>query len=64
MIDGGQTVGLTETVGNEGGIVDALGEVAFVAGEQQHMVEVEVTGLENAHDLYAFDGFAVEGYRG
>ena len=61
MVDGGQAVGFPDAVGDEGCIVDALGQVAFIAGKQQHMLKVEITRFQNAHDLDAFDGFSVEG---
>ena len=61
MVDGGEAVGFADGVGDERGIVDALGHVAFIAREQQHVVEVEVTGFEHTHHLQAFGGFSVEG---
>ena len=61
IVDGGQAVGLTDGVGDERGVVDAARHVALVAGEEQHVVEVEVAGLEYTHDLDALGGFAVEG---
>ena len=64
VIDGGEAVGLADGVGDKRGIVDATGHVALVAGEQQHVVEVEVAGFEHAHHLQPFGGFAMEGDRG
>ena len=61
VVDGGQSVGLADGVGDERGVVDAAGHVALVAGEQQHVVEVEVAGLKHTHDLNTFGGLAVEG---
>ena len=64
VIDGGEPVGLADGVGDERGVVDASRHVALVAGEQQHVVEVEVTRLEHTHHLDAFGWFSVEGDRG
>ena len=61
MVDGGEAVGFADGVGDERGVVDALGHVAFIAGEQQHVVEVEVAGFEHTHHLQAFGRFSVEG---
>ena len=61
VIDGGEPVGLADGVRDERGVVDAAGHVALVAGEEQHVVEVEVAGLEDSHHLYALGRFAVEG---
>ena len=64
VIDGGEAIGLADGVGDKRGIVDATGHVALVAGEQQHVVEVEVARFEHTHHLQTFGGFAVEGDRG
>ena len=45
---------------NKGGIVDALRQITFIARQHQHMVEVEIAGLQHTHDLYAHGRFAVE----
>ena len=62
VVDGGEVVCLAYGVGYERGVVDALGHVAFVAGEEEEVVEVDVARLEHAHYLYAHNGLAVEGY--
>ena len=64
VVDGGQFVGLSDAMGNERRVVDAPGNISLVAGEQQHMVEVEVARLEDAHHLNAFSRFTVEGNAG
>ena len=64
VVDGGQLVGLANGVGDERGVVDALGKVAFVAREQQDVFEIEVARLEHAHHLKANGGFSVERDRG
>jgi hypothetical protein len=48
-------------MGQERGVVDACWEVALIAREQEDVVEIEVTSFEDSHNLYAFDGFTVEG---
>ena len=62
VVDGGESVRLAYGVGYERRVVDALGHVAFVAGEEEEVVEVDVARLEHAHYLYAHNGLAVEGY--
>ena len=64
VFDGCQFVGVAQTVGNERRVVDAFRHVALVAGEQQHVVEVEVARLQHAHDLKTFGGLTVEGDAG
>ena len=64
VVDGGEVVCLAYGVGYERGVVDAFGHVAFVAGEEEEVVEVDVARLEHAHYLYAHNGLAVEGYGG
>ena len=61
VVDGGEAVGLADGVGDKRGVVDASGHVTLVAGEQQHVVEVEVARFEHTHHLKAFGGFAMEG---
>ena len=61
LVDGGESVGLADGIGDERGVVDASRHIALVAGEQQHVVEVEVTRLEHAHHLDALGGLTVEG---
>ena len=62
VVDGGEVVCLAYGVGYERRVVDALGHVAFVAGEEEEVVEVDVARLEHAHYLHAYNGLAVEGY--
>ena len=62
VVDGGEVVCLAYGVGYERRVVDALGHVAFVAGEEEEVVEVDVACLEHAHYLHAHNGLAVEGY--
>lgn len=64
VVDGGEVVCLAYGVGYERGVVDAFGHVAFVAGEEEEVVEVDVARLEYAHYLHAYNGLAVEGYGG
>ena len=64
LVDGGKPVGLADGIGDERGVVDAPWHITLVAGEQQHVVEVEVTRLEHTHHLDALGGFTVEGDRG
>jgi len=54
----------SQRVRNERRVVDAFGHVALVAGEHEHVVEVEVAGLQHAHDLYAKRRLAMERHRG
>jgi hypothetical protein len=61
VIDGSESVGLADAIGDEGGVVDAAGHIAVITGEQQYVVEVEVTRFEYTHDLDTFGGFSVEG---
>ena len=61
VVDGGQTKCLANGVGDERGVVHALGHIPLVAREHEHVVEVEVSRLEHAHDLYAFGRLSVEG---
>ena len=61
MIDGGESVGLADTIGDEGGVIDAAGHIAVITGEQQHVVEVEVASLKHTHDLNTFRWFSVKG---
>ena len=61
---GRQFVSMAQTMGNERRVVDAFRHVALVAGEQQHVVEVEVARFQHAHDLKTFGRFAVEGDAG
>ena len=63
VVDGGEVVCLAYGVGYERGVVDAFGHVAFVAGEEEEVVEVDVARLEHAHDLHAYHRLAVEWYR-
>ena len=63
VIDRCQTVGLAYGVRYERGVVDTTGHVALVAGEQQHVVEVEVTRFKYTHELDALSRFAVKRYR-
>ena len=60
MIDGGKTVGLADGVGDEAGIVHALGHVPLLTGEDEHMIEVEVPGFEYAHELNTSCRFSME----
>ena len=62
VVDGGEVVCLAYGVGYERGVVYALRHVAFVAGEEEEVVEVDVARLEHAHYLHAYNGLAVEGY--
>ena len=64
VVDGGEVVCLAYGVGYERGVVDAFGHVAFVAGEEEEVVEVDVARLEHAHYLHAYNGLAVEWYGG
>ena len=61
VLYGGQLIGLADAVGDEGTVVDALRHIALVAAEQQHVVEVEVAGFQNAHHLDTFGRLAMEG---
>ena len=49
-------------MGDEGGVIDTFWQVAFRAGEQEYMIEVEITRFQYAHDLYAPGRFTVERY--
>ena len=60
VVDGGQFVSLSDAMGNERRVVDAPGNIPLVAGKQQDMVEVEVSRLEDSHDLNAFSRFAMK----
>ena len=60
MVDGGQPEGLAYAIGNKRGVIHALGHVAFVTGEQQHMVKVQVTRLQHTHHLQTLGRFSVE----
>ena len=64
VIDCGQSVGLTQGIGDKRGIVNATWHVTLVAREQKHMVEVEVSSFEHTHHLDSFGRFAMEGNRG
>ena len=64
VVDGGETVGFADSVGDERGVVDAAWHVALVAGEQQYMREVEIAGFEHTHHLDALGGLSVEGDAG
>ena len=61
VIDGSESVGLADAIGDEGGVVDAAGHVAIITGEQQHVVEVEITSLKHTHDLDTFCRFSMKG---
>ena len=64
MVYRGQPVGLAYAVGYERRVVDTFGHVALIAGEEQHVAEVQVARLEHAHHLQPFGRFTVEGDRG
>ena len=64
VFDGSEFVGVTDAVGDEGTVVDTSWHIALVAGQQQHMVEVEVAGLEYPHHLDPFCRFAMKGDAG
>lgn len=53
-------VGFADEVGDEGIVAGVGGHIAFIAGEDEDVVEVEVACLENAHHLKSGGGFAVE----
>ena len=67
MVDGdfvvyrGEVVGLSYAMRDERGVVYAFWEIALVAGEEKYMVEIEVTGFEDTHNLNTFYGFTVKG---
>ena len=64
VVNSGETVGFSDTVGYERGVVEPLWEVTFIAGEQKYMFEIDVTRFQYTHYLDAFDWFPVEGYTG
>ena len=59
-----QTVSFSDAIGNKRGIAHPPRHVPFIAGEHQHMIEIEVSRLKHTHDLNTFCWFAVKGYRG
>ena len=61
VLDGGEFVGMAYAVGNEGTVINAFGHIAFVAGENENVVEIQVAGLQYAHDLNSLCRLAVEG---
>ena len=60
MIDGGETIGFTDGIWNEGCVVDASGHITFVTREQQHVVEVKVSCFEHTHHLNTLSRFSME----
>ena len=64
VIDGGETVGFSDAVRDERGVAQAFGQVAFIAGEQQHMFEIDVARFQDTHHLNAFYRLSVEGDTG
>ena len=61
VFEQGHAEGLPQVVGDERRVAAALGELAFVEREHHDVFEVEVAGLEHAHDLQPDGGFTVEG---
>ena len=59
-----QFVGLAYAVRNKRAVVDAARHVALIAGQQQHMVEVQVARLQHTHHLQPLSRLAVEGNAG
>ena len=51
VVDGGESEGFTDAVGDKRGVADATRHVTLVGREQQDVVEVEVSGLQNPHNL-------------
>ena len=64
VVDGGKTVSLAHKVGNERHVVYSFGHVSLVAGEHQHVIEVEIACFQHTHYLHSARRFAVEGNGG
>ena len=63
VVGGGEGVGAPQTVGDDRGVGEAPRHVALVAREDEQVAEVDVAGLEHAHQLHTLGGLAVEGHR-
>ncbi len=51
MVYGGQPISFADTIGYEGSVVHSFRKITFIAGKQQDMVEIQITGFQHTHDL-------------
>ena len=61
---GGEGKGLAQFVGDERIVATLARQVALGGGKHEHAVEVEQARFEHAHNLQAFEGFAMQGQIG